>query len=223
MTINYLLIIFILMMLACALRGAQKGMIRILFGLISWIFLVCFVNYGSVKAEEYITDHTQIPSMIQEHIDEHLHDKYKTSEEKEAGTGEEAVLSVVPEKIKDNITDTIKTSIDNLILFVAQELTAAAIKGISTILTVIVGILLIALIDRLLKAVGFVPGIKDVNKTLGFVGGALQGLIITWFAMYLANCFPSSTVGEFIVSNSQSSKVLNFVYQNNLIEKIIGK
>ncbi|MCR5196282.1 MAG: CvpA family protein [Pseudobutyrivibrio sp.] len=219
--INYLLVAFVVLLLVCALRGAQKGMIRIVFGLVAWAFLVCFVNYGSVIVSDYITTKTQIPKMVEENIDKRLHDRYQVSEENEAGTGEEAVLSIVPERIKNEITDTIRTSIDSVILFVAQELTESAIKGLSTIITIVAGSLIIGIIDRLLRAVGFVPGIKDVNKTLGFVAGAFQGLVITWFVMYLATCFPYAKWANFIVENTKTNKVLTFVFENNIIEKII--
>ena len=47
MELNYLLIAFAIILLICVIRGATRGMLRIVFGLVAWIFLICFVNFGS--------------------------------------------------------------------------------------------------------------------------------------------------------------------------------
>ena len=86
MEINYLLVIFAIILLISVIRGATKGMLRIVFGVVSWIMLILFVNYGSTYVHDYININTQIPYVVQEKINERLHDKYTVSEEEEAGS-----------------------------------------------------------------------------------------------------------------------------------------
>ena len=222
MELNYLLIIFAVLMLYCIIRGATRGMLRIVFGLCAWIFLICFVNYGAGIAASYIETNTTVPTFIEDRLDVHLHDRYTKAEEKEAGTGQDAVMVIVPTKIKDEIMETIQESIDIAIKIVAQELTKAAIKGISTILCVVLGIILIFILDKIIKAVGLVPGVRDVNRLLGVIAGLLEGMLIIWLVMFIADCFPASVMGRFVIENSEENQILCFIYQNNLIERIIG-
>jgi uncharacterized membrane protein required for colicin V production len=209
-------------MLACVIRGTRRGMLRILFGIVAWVFLLCFINFGSDFATNYIMGNTDVPGIIQQNIDAHLHERYNESEGKEPGTGNEAILGVVPSTIKDTITTTIQESIDQTISLIAEELSRAAIKGISTILCVVLGILLIYLLDKLIKAIGFVPGVRDVNRLLGFIAGFIEGMLIVWLIMYIADCFPASALGRFVAINIDNDQILKFIYENNIIEQIIG-
>ena len=128
----------------------------------------------------------------------------------------------MPEFAKDDIETSIENSIDNIIKAVAKELSDAAINGISNILLIAVGIIIIYIIDRILRAIGFVPGIRDVNRVLGIIAGAAEGMLFTWLAMYLADCFPTSFIGQFIITYAKADQMLYYIYKNNLIERIIG-
>ena len=222
MEYNILLIIFILLMISCIIRGATKGMLRIVFGMVAWIFLIIFVNYAGEFTTGYITSSTAIPSTIQETIDEHLHQKYTESEEKEAGTGQDAVMHMVPKNIQEKITESVQSSIDATIKLIAEELSLAAIKGISTIVCVIAGVLIIFLLSKLVRLIGLVPGVKDINRILGVAAGFAEGMLITWLMMFIADCFPASAMGQFIITNAEADQMLFFIYQNNIIERIIG-
>lgn len=222
MEFNLLFIIFIIVMLLFIIRGANRGMIRIIYSLVAWAFLIIFVNYASAYIADYLTLHTELPSHVEELIGDHLHKKYEASEEKEVGSGQEAVISVVPEFIMKDIEQSVQTSIDNTIKAISEDLTGSAIKGISTILALAIGIILIVLVDTLLRAIGFVPGLRDVNKLLGVIAGAAEGLLFTWLIMYLANCFPTTTTAQFIITSAKANQVMNIIYTNNPIERIIG-
>ena len=222
MEINYLLVIFGIILLISIIRGATKGMLRIVFGIVAWVILILFVNYGSTYVHDYINVNTQIPVVVQEKINERLHDKYTLSEEEQAGTGEDAVLFSVPARIRNKVMETVRNSVEETITLIALELTDAAIKGISTIICVVAGILLLIIIDKLLKLIGLVPGIHGFNRTLGIVAGLLEGLLIIWLLMYIADCFPTTTYGEFIHEYTESSQILLVLKETNIIARIIG-
>ncbi len=222
MEINYLLVICGIILIGSIIRGATKGMLRIVFGVVAWIMLILFVNYGSTYVHDYINVNTQLPSVVQEKINERLHDKYTVSEEEQAGTGEDAVLFSVPATIRNKVLETVRNSVEETITLIAIELTDAAIKGISTILCVVAGIILLFLIDKLLKLVGLAPGIHGFNRTLGIVAGTLEGLLIIWLLMYIADCFPTTTYGEFIHEYTESSQILLILKESNIIARIIG-
>lgn len=222
MEFNLLLIIFIVLMLLFIIRGANRGMIRIIYSLVAWAFLIIFVNYASTYIADYLTLHTELPSHVQEMIGDHLHKKYEASEEKEAGSGQEAVMSVVPEFVMKDIEESVQTSIDNTIVAISEDLTGSAIKGISTLLSIAIGVIIIVLIDTLLRTIGFVPGLRDVNKFLGIIAGAAEGMLFTWLIMYIANCFPASAMGQFVITYAKADQLLNYIYTNNPIERIIG-
>ena len=220
MDINYFLIIAIIIMVICVIRGMSKGIIRIIYGVVSWIFLIWFVNFACTYVSDYLNYNTSLSDTVQESINTHLHDRYNTSEVAEEGTGEAAVLAVVPFYLQDKITEAITTSVEAAITLISVELTDAAIKGIATIISVVAGILIIFILDKLIKLVGLVPGVRDVNKLLGFLAGFAEGMLIIWLCMYIADCFPATDFGRFVIDNTTADPILGFVYQINIIEKI---
>ena len=119
---NPVFIIFIVLMAYCTIKGAMKGMLMIIYRMISWIFLICFINYACGFVTDYINNDTVIPFVIQEKISDHLQEKYQLSEQEEEGSGEDAVLDIVPAAIKDKVNDSIQTSIDATITLISKEL-----------------------------------------------------------------------------------------------------
>ena len=222
LTSNPLLAIFLILMLFCIIRGAKRGMLMIIYGIVSWIFLICFVNFACGVVSDYLNVNTPLPTIVQDSIGNHLMDKYVTSEEKEAGTGEEAVMKLVPVSIKEKIDETIRSSIEATIQFVSKELSETAIRGISIIISMVAGAIVLFLLSKLIKLIGYVPVVRDVNQLLGLAAGFAEGLLIIWFCLYLADCFPTSELGGYIIEHTKADPLLLYVYQINIIERIIG-
>ena len=222
MEVNYLLIVCAVIMLICVIRGATKGMLRIVFGLVAWIALICFVNFGSEYVSNYIYNRTEVTQMINERIAEHLKERYNESEENEAGSGQESIIIMVPSNIREKIDQTVQSSIDSTISVVASELTFITIRGISIVISLVVGAILLYIISRIIVALGYAPGIRDVNRLLGIIAGLIEGMLIIWLIMFIADCFPASALGYFVANNVENDQILFSIYQNNLIERIIG-
>lgn len=219
---NPVLMVFIVLMLFCIIRGAKRGMLRIVYGLVSWIFLICFVNFACGLVSDYLNVNTPIPTMVQESIVSHLKDKYESSEQEEAGTGTDAVMKLVPASVREKLDETIQTSIDTTIQLISAELSETAIHGIAMVISVIAGTLVLFLLSKLIALLGLVPGIRGVNRSLGVIAGFGEGMLITWVCMYLADCFPTTELGSYIIEKTQVEPILTLVYESNIIERIIG-
>ncbi len=219
---NPLVIIFILLMLFCIIRGARKGILKILYGMISWILLLWFVNTACVYISDYLNVSTPLPTIVQAHILTNLNEKYENTEAIESGTGMDAVMKLIPEPLRLSINETIHNSVEATIQAITEELSETAIKGISILISVILGVLVLFILNRLINLLGNLPGINSVNTVLGIVAGFIEGLLITWLCMYIADCFPTTMFGQFIIANSKGNDLMNYVYQINIIEQIIG-
>lgn len=219
---NPLFIFFILLMLFCIVRGARKGILKIIYGLVSWILLLWFVSIACGYISDYLNVNTPIPGIVQEHILSNLQDKYNATEAVETGTGLDAVMQIIPAQLRQNIDNTIHNSVEATIQAISSELSETAIKGISTVISVLLGVLILYILDRIIQLIGKIPGIHGVNAVLGIAAGCVEGLMITWFCMYLADCFPTTFFGQFVLSNCDQNAFMNYVYQINIIEQIIG-
>ncbi len=219
---NPMLITFVVIMLICMIRGARKGMLRIIYGVISWVLLLVFVNMACDYISDYLNVNTSMPTMVQEKIETKLNETYEESEENEQGSGMDGVMALLPDKVKSGLEETIHKSIETTIQLISSELSETAIKGISFIISILLGMLLLFLLNQVITFLGKLPGINDVNSILGIITGFAEGLILTWLIMYLADCFPTTVFGQFVISNSTSNPFIDYVYQINILEQIIG-
>lgn len=219
---NPLVIIFILLMLFCIIRGARKGILRIIYGMVSWILLIWFVNIACGYIADFLNVSTPLPTVIQEHIFSNLQDKYNNTEAIQTGSGMDAVMNLIPESIRTGIDNTIHNSVEATIQAITLELSETAIKGISIIISVIAGVIILFLLNKLIELLGNLPGIYNINMILGIFAGFIEGLLVTWLCMYLADCFPTTLFGQFILANSASNDFMNYIYQVNIIEQVIG-
>ena len=209
-------------MVFCIIRGARKGILKILYGMISWILLLWFVNTACGYISDYLNVGTPLPTVIQDHIFTNLNDKYQNTEAIENGTGMDAVMKLIPEPLKLSINETIHNSVEATIHAITMELSETAIKGISIIISVILGVLILFILDKVINLLGNLPGIYSANTVLGIVAGLVEGILLTWLCMYLADCFPTTVFGQFIISNCEANDIMNYIYQINFIEQIIG-
>lgn len=221
MTINVLLILFAILTVVCIGAGIKKGMLTIIYGAVSWIFVFWFIATASPFVQDYIYDKTEIAISVNEKIFEKLEVRYDHSEEEEAGTGTESVLKLVPSSVRNQLRQSVHESVQAFLTAVSNELTGYVVKGIAVVLSIIIAIIVVWIAGILVKGLGSVPGLRTVNKTLGFAAGFVQAILIIWTIMYVAECFSTTLIGGYIVENSIDNKILSPIYEMNLIRTIL--
>lgn len=101
---------------------------------------------------------------------------------------------------------------------------------------VVAGILLVLLliVHQLLKAVFFsaklvakLPVVHFMNKLLGAVFGVLEVVLLLWTVYTLTMMLELGAIGEIIISYTQESRVLVWIYEHNylayLVEILLAK
>lgn len=218
---NYFFIICILIMFACFIAGTHRGMLKIIYGIIAWVFVFWFVNFANPYVLEALNEHTNIEVVINEKITERLELKYEESEKEEEGSGKMAVYNIIPLTLRESFNEIVKDSVDKFIETVASAFTDLAMKGVAAVLSIILAYLIIWLIGKILILVNFMPGLNQVNRLLGGITGLLEGLLIIWIIMFVADMFPTSLIGQVVVENVSSNEILLTIYDNNFIKLLL--
>ncbi|MCR5416099.1 MAG: CvpA family protein [Pseudobutyrivibrio sp.] len=222
MAINYLLILFLILLIYCCIHGARTGMLNIIYGLVAWIFAIWFIHAAGPYITTVLETNTTISTNIEETINNSLQTKYQESEENQQGTGEDAVMALIPSTIKDNIETEVQSSIDATIAAIAKELTYSAMQGLATLISIIIAFIAVFIVGKIIRLIGGIPGLRSINKFFGIFAGFIEALMIIWFIMFIADCFPASAYGQFVIGYAQSDQMLNYIYMNNIIKGIVG-
>lgn len=245
MEINALLIIVIIIFAVFMILGFMRGILGIVFGVLSWVFFFVFVNWASPQVCENLRG-TEIERGIYEHVYAYLEEK---TAERTASIEESISGSVDTKKLKDDIffqyglripeeffpedidgilkdNDLVKSGIDStkegLIAEVSVIVTSAILKGVSTIISALIALVICLAAFIAIKLIAKAPMLGSANRAVGLVFGAFEGLMIVWVVMYVIAVFGASEFGQNMMAQIDSNMVLRFLYDHNQILAFAG-
>ena len=198
---NYLIDLILIAIIALfTFIGYKKGLIKVAFGLISFILalIISIVLYKPIS--NFIINYTPLDDKIETTIEERLNSSNTSTEE--------------TNNIVDNFYSNIKSTT-----------TTAVADGISkTIITI--GCMIIVFIISNIVLIFFkfsgdliakLPLIKQVNHAGGFIYGLLKGFVIIYLLLALITIIsPIIDINNFI-NLINKSIIANIMYNNNII------
>lgn len=227
---NWLLILVIAFLAFCMVRGYKKGILRMIYSLVSWVVILIIVIWATPYVNDFLVEKTSIDTRIEERSKEQLSNMVKGVDGDPEGENNQETLAALglklPEPLvkamfgEDDIADSVleKTGLYDTI---SHQLSTWAMKGIAFLITLIVIILLFRLLLSLIKLIEDAPVIGTVNHLLGILLGAVKGLVILWVLFAIIAMNAASGTGLMLVSYIYESKFLTIIYENNLVLTII--
>lgn len=105
---NIVFVAVLLILVFCTINGWREGLLGMIYGLISWVFLLVFVIWANPFIDSYLRERTSLPEKMQQTVEQALSEK--TEEVAENATqgaqeGMEEFLSELPEPFRGALTD----------------------------------------------------------------------------------------------------------------------
>lgn len=238
MGLNLALIITLFILFFSILQGWRKGILGIVFGLVSWIFVIAFVVFAHPYIENYLRDNTKTYDTIYEKTQEHLE---KRINENQAAQGIEqwwdSLTQGLPRQTIDNMktdlkidfgdkeyldADLLESKKQQMVDELAVKISDFILQGISVLIAFLIAQILVGIVGGIVKAVGRIPVINGINGFFGLIAGAVEGFLVIWVLMYLVACASGTTIGQGIAMDIADSKFLTYLYDHNLLMSIIS-
>jgi len=140
----------------------------------------------------------------------------------------------LPQSLSDNITesaamkilDSAGTSAEVTIKEMAAQIFAAQLSAIiiNAICYCIVFVILYIILKVFMGVTGVIsrlPVIHQADKLCGTIAGIVEGLIIVWVVFAIVTAFGNNVWASDILAQIHSSSFLEFIYDNNIIMKMI--
>lgn len=216
-------IAIVLIILAFLFLGYIRGMIKVAFKFASLILAIILAIILHDPVSNFIINHTSIDEKIESTISENIKITKQDTSEGEKIVIEEANL---PEVIMNNIKDSARTTVNNVVedaqTQVAKQLSKAIINLFILLVIFIVVKIALDVIAKILDLISKLPVIHQFDKIGGIIIGALEGIVIVY--ILLAICL---TISPFIQSNDllqmiNSSNIGKIMYNDNILLKFIG-
>ena len=211
-----------------ALIGMKKGVIKIAISLATMVITIAVTTFAAPVLSEYIRNNTKWDEKIEKSIYENVSrdgKSYGEDDEDIAGEGISAYIDDIEEKVAaisekmnlpDSLTKSVSESVTSKLVENVEESATLTLKDIASKIFAaqMAAIIVTGIISRL-------PVIHQADRLGGFVTGLVEGLIVVWLMFAIVTAAGNSSWAADILAQIHSNSFLEFVYNNNLIMKII--
>ena len=215
--IDFLTLIVIIYILLVAVKGAIKGFYGAMITTLFVIGLFVMTLMFSPKTYNVIRNSQTVNS----YLEETAWNIVGTETEKIAAGMDNSLLKYIPVSDElgaalqnrdagairsESIQNYLKNAVKTLLLYAA-----------AVILTIIFSdVILVILVIILHKFVEF-PGVRQVDRVMGFVLGLLEGLIGVWVLLAILHLFEFTETGGNLLQAVQASPMLSMLEEYNLV------
>lgn len=233
---NWVFILAIAILAGYTITGYTKGFLKIVYSLISWILILVVVTVASPQIENYLKNNTGIYEKVVEHCEENIREKTLRQLEKEEGKGVatltdnellaklmERLPTEAIEKVMGDASDAADRFMEEQGVYSALAISAADLimRGISFLLSLILGVFVSILIQKLLGFISKLPLIGFADSICGLAAGAISGLILVWVLLFLVALMSTTNFGSTVISYIYENDFLIWLYENNILISIL--
>lgn len=222
---NWLFIVVLVILLVCAIRGMAVGLIKTVFSVFSTIIVLIAAIWLSPQVSRWMQGNEKVFGYFSEKVDNLV--DFSGVGDKVAEQADFIDDLPLPAQLKkvlhanNNAETYTKLAVDNFEAYVVNYLTGIIINALAFILTFLILRIALLLISFALDIISKLPVIHGLNKLTGLFAGLLHGLIIVWIAFVLITMFGGSGFGKEAMKLINESKVLGFLYNNNIILRFL--
>jgi len=207
MTIALIIDLIILGIIAlCTFIGYKQGLIKVAIKLVATILAIVIALILYKPISSFIIDNTQIDNQIQTTITNKLLPDNNTEESTILDTS--------------SLPDLIISSTENTVNSISEVISVKLIELVVLIIIYLITKIVLRFITVLADLIAKLPILKQINKLGGTIYGVFHGLILV-FAIFAVISLVAPMIGDNFMQSINESYVGSFLYNNNLLLKII--
>ena len=229
---NYVLIIVLAILVIGAIIGWKKGFLDMLFGAVSMTIALILAVLIGPKLGAFIQENTGMTDRLSVKVSQtlNLEDLAIEVPEPDAFIENLNLPVVVKEKItsaefeeKLNLDKMAEDASRKMAEVVASFLAKMIITALCFVIVFVIALILLFLLNKILDVVVKLPLLKQANQLAGLALGAFQAVLIIWLFFAVVTIISGTEFGQSVFGYINSSKLLSFLYKNNIPMNFITK
>lgn len=223
---NWLIIAVAGIVLFNVFDGFRRGFIKKSVAVLSLVLTLAFVTWLTPIITGFLTDYTPLYDNLQKKCTEAFTDTDFNENEKT-----DQALAIEEMHLPDNIKEMLLENnnheaydlleVTGFYEYVGAYLAKMIINTAAYLLSFVIVWTALRVITMALDIVAMLPLLHGINKLAGGVLGAAEGIVLVWIAFLLVTAFCSGAVGQQFFEMISESRFLLFLYENNVIMKIV--
>lgn len=227
---NWILIAVIGIIAAFAFIGLKKGLIKMVFSLVSTIAALLIAMLLSPIVANTMKNNEAVVGFFEEKISAVVDFTSEEAQEETESAQESLIASLpLPETFKETILEnnTAETYLSlqakNFEEYVCRQITNVIINAIAFVIALVLAIVALAILCGALNLLAKLPILKQVNAAAGLAAGAAEGVLLVWILFVILTMFAGTEFGSNAMSMIAENPLLDFLYKNNLVSKFIAR
>lgn len=227
---NWLTIAVIALILLATLAGAKRGLVKTILSFTSFFLSVVIMLFVRQPVSDFVKNQTGIYVSIEKGISSFVDEKTKVLQ-----TSQEQVTDAVIDSL--NLPDILKNALEqsnskavygqkgiqSVSVYITEWLTDLAFRAVCCIISFLVVWILLRIVTFLLAGLVQLPILHQIDCIAGAVGGLFIALILIWVGGIVMTAFATTEWGCDALAMVTQSKLLTFLYNNNILLKALLK
>lgn len=224
---NILLIAIIAILGINIFEGYRKGLVKIAVSIVAMLLTSVLVCMLTPTIGSFLRDETKLYEIVNDKTTEFIKSQNigeELIEKQEELVAKELKLPqpIVELIAKNNTAKTYKElGVSTFEEYIGGYLARIIVDAIAFVVTYIIVMLIFKVILLATDIITKIPGIHGANKIIGGVVGFAKGIIIVWFAFIIITMLMNTAFGKTCSDMINESEFLLWIYNNNLLLKII--
>lgn len=226
--VNYLFVVVLASMIWGIIKGYKKGFLRLVVHIVGLILIIVIVTKVSPIVSDYLMNNTPIYEDIRGKIVTLYSEKNgvldNTVPENQNLTIESYGLPklISSALVTNNTKDTYSILAAALFEeYISGYLAKIVIKaGSYFVLFVILSVILMCILGAI-KILEKIPVLKHFNKILGMLAGLSITILFVWVFYIGVMMFFADSLGGWLLLQVSDSQLLSFLFNNNLLFKLV--
>lgn len=228
---NILLVGVGIFMIFMITLGLKRGLIKMAFSFLSIFVILILVNILSPSMKELLKT-TPVYNNINQSIEEYVNSHIENSTENLTQTGVKSQQKIIddlplPKEVKKTLQQNnseegyVSMQAKTFGSYIANSLTDMVLGALSFVIVFAIVSVLVRVLIHVLDIVAKLPVIHAFNSAGGALIGLVESVIILWIACIVVTIFSTTDWGQAVCQGISENGILSFIYDNNMIQKII--
>lgn len=218
--------VVIIIIAGFALHGYIKGMVRVVFSLVSIFLTIALVSWLSPYAAEFLQNHTPLYQAVREKAIEQV--QVKSQKEMQEKTKEQEPLNIagmeLPAEWQELLSGKATEAADDLLAEsgvyerMGEYIAGMVVKAAACVLSFLVIVIVLRILVNLLDVAARLPILNSMNHLGGTLAGAVEGIVIVWILFFIITLCQGTEFGKQMMGDINSNLLLKTLYENNGIQ-----
>lgn len=221
---NILLIGCLVLMGVCAALGYKRGLVKMLFSLVSFFLIMLLVGMVTPVISGFLQEKTNLPDTISKKCAEVVQEWNQNGD----AFSENGRLQLIdtyqfPDSIKQYLKEDsgISALETDFTSYVSDRLSVVIVDLIAYAISFLVLWIVFRIIAEVLNLVTRLPVLNSLNRFGGVAAGCLQGVLIIWIFFLVVTVCCTSDWGRKCMEMISDSRILTYIYDKNLVLRFI--